>query len=306
MPKRNPTPSRLALLLAATLLTGCPANDDYGEVVDQFQHSSDDLARSYRALIETANLVEEDQFIDEQVFEAKPVDPATIQAHDLLTPGEIKLRIAAIQALADYTSALATLASGKPSAQIQADSAKASTSLKSLTTQATAAILNPPSGSTAPNYAGPVSSAATGIGDFLAFIEKRHGEAEVKESLRKNDPQVAALFNLLADESTSLYARRKEALGQSGVIAFRTYSVARGGRPANPTELLQLSARIKQYQRDTTLIAADDPAPAINAFKDAHDKLVAAVLAPKDKKKQSLAELIASVKTFASQVATLT
>ena len=150
-----------------------------------------------------------------------------------------------------------------------------------------------------------MSSAATGIGDFLAFIEKRRGEAEVKESLRKNDPQVAALFKLLADESTSLYGRRKEALGQSGIIAFRTYSVARAGRPANPTELLQLSDRIKQYQHDTALLPADDPAPAIHSFQDAHDKLVAAVLAPKDKKKQSLAELIASVKTFASQVATL-
>lgn len=295
----------LAMLLLVTLLTGCPLTDDYGKAVDEFQHSSTELTSAYRALIDRANLVEEDQFIDLQVFEAQPFDPASIQAHALLTPDEIALRTAAIQALADYTCALASLAEGKPAAQLQADAAKASTSLGKLTTTSANAIVKPTSGSKTPDYAGPVSTAATAIGDVLAFIEKRRGEAEVKDSIRKNDPQLTALFHLLADESTSLYARRKTALGQTGVIAFRNYDVARRRTPPNSAELLQLSDRIKQYQGEATLLGASDPALAIKCFQDSHDKLIALILAPRDQRKQSFAELIASLRAFATEVASL-
>lgn len=298
-----PKLSRLSLLLTLTLLTGCITNDDYSKAVTEFQHSSARLTSEYRSLILAANLTEQNAFIDEQVFEAQAVDPATIQAHALLTEDEIALRTSAIKALADYTSALATLASGKPTAQIQADAAKASTSLKTLTIHTSAAIAKASPDSKTPDYSGPVSTAATAIGDILSLIERHRGEAEVKESLRKNDPQLTALFDLLSRESTLLYERRKSALGQTGIIVFRNYAVARARTPSNSVELLQLSDRIKQYERDTTRIGASDPTLAIESFRDAHDKLVKVILAPKDQRKLSLAELIASVKSFAGEVA---
>ncbi len=295
----------LVFLLSTTLLTGCISNDDYSKVVNEFQESSNTLTAAYQSLLTHANLIEQNQFIDEQVFEAKPIDPASIKAHAILTDDEIKLRVSAIKALTDYTCALATLAAGKSAAQIETDAAKASTSLGKLSTDAATAIVKPAAGSTAPDYSTPVSAAVTAIGDVIGLIEKHRGENEVKESLRKNDPQVTALFAMLSDESTSLFERQKTALGQTGAIVFRNYAVARGQTPPKTAELLQFSDRIKQYQSETTLIADSDPSHAIRSFQDSHDKLVKAILAPKDKKKQSLAELIASVRSFAAEVTPL-
>ena len=292
-----PKPLRLALLLCLTLLTGCISNDDYSKAVASFHDSSAKLTSGFQDLLTSANLAEENAFIDAQVFEAGPIDPASIASHDLLTPDQIKLRLAAIKALTDYTEALATLASGKPAAAITADTDKASDSLKSLTADVTAAA-----SSTTTDYATPISAAVSAIGDVISLIERHRGENDVRESLRKNDPALAALFNLLSKESASLFARRQATLSNSGNLLFHDYAVAAAHVPPNSAELLQLSDRIKQYQQNQTLIAASDPTKAVADFQASHDKLVATILAPKDQKQKSLAELIRALKSFASDV----
>lgn len=293
------------LLAVLVLLTGCFSDDDYTKTVTQFQQASASLTQAYQSFLTNANIVEESSFIDSQVFEAKPLDPASIRSQDLLTPDEIKLRISAIKALSDYTTALATLASGKPAPQTQADATKASASLKTLTSDATKALAHPTAHSKTPNFADPVSSAASAIGDIIVLLEKRHAQAELRDSLTRNDPQVKALFDLIGKESRELYARRKSTLGATGVTLFEDYDTARQARPVNSATLLELSDRIKQYQSESAILGDSDPAKAIEAFQQSHDALVDAILAPKEKKKQSLAQLIDAVKSFATEVTPL-
>jgi hypothetical protein len=295
----------LCLFIALVPLSGCISDGDYDKAVTQFERSSNTLIQAYQSLLTNANITEENHFIDSQVFEAKAIDPSSIQNQDLLTPDEIKLRTNAIKALANYTTALATLAAGKPAAQIQTDTSKASSSLATLSTDATAALAHPTKGSKTPDYSAPISSAVSAMGEVITLIEKHHGETEVKESLRKNDPQLKALFDLISKESTDLYERRKSTLGATGVMLFHDYDTERKASPINPALLMELSDRIKQYQKDSTLIGDANPADAISAFQKSHDALVDAILAPKEKKKESLAQLIAAVKAFASEVTPL-
>lgn len=310
----RPVPLSLAFCLFATLapLSGCISDDDYTKTVSQFQQASTTLTQAYQSFLANANVVEEAHFIDGQVFEAKPLDPASIQEKDLLTADEIKLRASAITALADYTTALAALAAGnattetKGASQAEADASAASSSLKTLASNSSKAIADSATHATAASkthdYSEPISSAVGAIGDVIALIEKHHSEAEVKESLTKNDPQVKALFDLIIKESRELYSRQKSALGETGITLFSDYETARQAKPVNPAELLQLSDRIKQYQKDSAAIGDTNPAEAIAAFQSSHDALVEAILAPKDKKKESMEQLIATVKAFATEV----
>lgn len=297
----------LTFCLFATLapLSGCVSDDDYVKTVTQFQQSSDTLTRTYLSFLANANLVEENHFIDSQIFEAQPIDPAAIQSKDLLTPDEIKLRISAIRALADYTTALSTLAAGRPAAQIQTDADQASASLKTLTSDCTTALAHPTAGQTTPDYSGPVSTAASVIGEVIALIEKHRGQQEIKDSLRKNDPQLKALFDLISKESNILYARQTSTLSATGVILFQDYNTARQATPINSVTLMSLSDRIKQYRRDSALIGDADPTPAIAAFEKSHDALIDTILAPKEKRKESLSQLIAAVRAFANEVTPL-
>jgi len=306
LPARSLSPIlALCLLAALAPLSGCVPDAGYSKAAIEFEQSARTLTRAYQVLLTNANSNEENHFIDSQVFDTKPIDPASIHAQDLLTPAEIKLRVSAIKALTDYTNALATLAAGKPAAQIQADANTASSSVQTLASDATTALANPTAGSSTPSYSGPISSAVAAIGAVLTLIEKHRGETEVKESLSKTDPQLQALFELISKESNELYARQKSTLGATGVILFHDYDVARQAKPVNSAELMQLSDRIKLYQRDTALIGDSDPAKAIAGFQKSHDALVAAILAPKEKKKESLAQLIAAVKAFATEVTPL-
>ncbi len=124
-------------------------------------------------LVMNANLVEENHYIDGQVFESGSLTLRNIQAADIMTPDEIKLRRTAIKALCDYTTALATLASGKPAESIGADAQTASGSLNTLATDLGKALKAPSRATT--KIAGPISSAVAGAGEVIALIEKRRG-----------------------------------------------------------------------------------------------------------------------------------
>ncbi len=292
------------LIAALAPLSGC-VPEGYAATVTEFEESSDRLTGVFHSLLVNANITEENHFIDSQVFAAQPIDPVSIQGSDILTPNEIKLRISAIRALADYTTALATLASGQPAAQIQIDANNASASLQTLSADAASALAHPTEGSTTPNFSGAIGSAVSAIGEVIALVEKRRGEREIRESLRKNDPQLRALFELMSKESRELYARQRLTLRATGVILFHDYDVARRAQSANSAVLMELSDRIKRYRRDTALIDEADPSRAIQAFQRSHDALVEVILAPKEKKKESLAQLIGAVKAFASEVTPL-
>jgi len=293
----------LALLtLGLALLSGCVLDQDYTPVVMQFQQASNSLAQSFEALLANANTVEYEHYIDSQAFEHGQLSPAQIDGRAVITEDELKLRSDAVLALASYTTALATLAQGKEEAQIVADANAASASFSTLATDGqTAAASHHLIPSTA-DYAGPISAAAGAAGEILGLIERHRTHEEIRKSIEKNDPALAALFNLLGSESKAIYERQKSTQSAQGVMLFADYNREIALPAPDKDYLLQLSDRIKQFRRNQALVANSDPAPAIAAFKKAHDALVALILAPKTGKPQSLAELVTSVRSFAAEV----
>lgn len=292
----------LLALVILLLLTGCVPDQDYTPVVRQFQQSSDTLARSFHTLLINANLVEYEHYIDTQTFDRAQLAPAEIDSRAVITPEELKLRSDAILALAQYTSALATLAQGKEEGQIVADATTASTSFSTLATDAqTAAAAKHLIPSTA-DYAGPISSAASAAGIILGLIERHRTHEEIRQSIEKNDPALTTLFDMIGTESQAIYERQKSTQRAQGILLFADYN--REITQPNPDKdyLLQLSERIKQFRRDESLVVQCDPTAAVAAFKKAHDALVAVILAPKDARPRTLAELVTSVKSFATEV----
>jgi hypothetical protein len=288
--------------LTLVLLPGCVPDQDYTPAINEFQRSSAVLAQAFQTLLANANTVEYDHYIDTQAFDHAQITPAEIDSRAVITPAELKLRSNAVLALAEYTAALATLAQGKEEAKIEYDASLASTSFATLATDAqTAASTHHLTPSTA-DYAGPISGAAGAAGAILGLIERHHSHEEIRKSIEKNDPALTQLFDLLGTESRAIYERQKSTKSAQGVLLFADYNREVNQPAPDKDYLLQLSERIKQFRRNQVLVAQSDPAPAMAAFKKAHDALVAVILAPKDTKPQSLAELVASVKSFAAEV----
>ena len=292
----------LCALVILLLLMGCVPDQDYTPVVKQFQQSSDTLARSFQTLLINANLVEYEHYIDTQTFDHAQLSPNEIDSRAVITPEELKLRSDAILALAQYTSALATLAQGKEEGQIVADATTASTSFSTLATDAQTAAAGRHLIPTTADYAGPISSAAAAAGIILGLIERHRTHEEIRQSIEKNDPALTALFSMLGSESQAIYERQKSTQRAQGVLLFADYNREITQPTPDKGYLLELSDRIKQFRRNQALVDQCDPAAAVAAFKKSHDALVAVILAPKDARPRTMAELVTSVKSFAAEV----
>src|SRR5665213_2324644 len=234
-------------LLVLLFLMGCVPDQDYTPVVKQFQQSADTLAQSFQTLLTNANLVEYDHYIDSQAFEQAALSPAEIDSRAVITPEELKLRSDAIFALAQYTSALATLAQGKEEAQIVQDATTASTSFSTLATDAQTAAAGHHLIPTTADYAGPISSAAAAAGIILGLIERHRTHEEIRQSIEKNDAALAALFDMLGTESQAIYERQKSTQRAQGVLLFTDYNREITQAAPDKDYLLQLSDRIKQF-----------------------------------------------------------
>jgi len=292
----------LPALLILFFLVGCVPDQDYTPVITQFQQSSATLAQAFETLLANANLVEYEHYIDTQAFDHARLTPTEIDTRAIITPEELKLRSDAILALAQYTTALATLAQGKHEAQIVEDADAASTSFSTLATDAQTAAAGHHLIPATADYAGPISDAAAAAGIVLGLIERHRTHKEIHDSIEKNDPALSALFNLLGSESQAIYERQKSTQSAQGVLLFTSYNREITQPTPDKEYLLQLSDRIKQFRRSQALVAQSNPAPAIAAFKKSHDALIAVILAPKDAQPKSLAVLIASVQSFAAEV----
>lgn len=302
--RRIPSLVVICAFAGVLCLSGCVADDEIDREIAQFEQSSTALTQAFQTLLMNANTVEANNYIDNQTFSASQIDNGGIQNSAVITNDEIRLRTSAIKALSDYTTALATLAAGKPSAQIQANASTASNSLKTLTSDSSAAFSKPSKGVKTPDYSTPVSAAVTAIGDVISLIEQHRGVAEVRKSIEENDPKIKPLYQVIEVESAYYYDREQQGVSLTGVTLFADYNKARVAVPVNQAELLQLSDRIKQYQKDSAALKASDPTKAIACFENAHDALIKLILAPKDKKKESMASLIAEVKSLAAELKT--
>jgi hypothetical protein len=283
-------------------LSGCVADDEVDKMTAQFVQTSTTLTQDYQALLNNANSVEAENYIDGQLFVGGEINGVGLANSALIAPEEIALRVAALKALTDYTTALATLAANKPAIQIQKDAAKADSSLKSLTTEATGVFDKQAKGTKAPDFASPVSDAVTAISDVLKLIEDHRAASAIRESIEKNDAKVTPLYDAIEKESGGFFQRETQTTSQYGVMLFSTYEKVR--KSGDTAELLQVGDRIRQYEKDSAALKGSDPTQAISAFEKSHVALVKFITAKPADKKESLASLIAEVKSFAAEVKT--
>jgi hypothetical protein len=293
----------VGVTIGVLCLTGCVSDDEVDKTTTAFVQASNTLTTAYQTLLLNANSVSENHYIDRQTSKGLEINGAGIEQSAILTDAEIKLRTDAIKALTDYTTALATLASNKPAAQIQTDAASASTSLKTLTTDATTAFDTPAKGAKAPDFAGPISMAVTAIGDVLKLIETHASASDIRKSIKANDPSITPLYKVIEKESADFFSLQETALGETGNTLLSDYDTARKAK-SNQVDLLQLSDRIKQYEKDAAAFPATNPTKAIGDFEKSHAALVELITAPPDKKQSALAELKAQVKSFAAEIKT--
>jgi hypothetical protein len=291
----------------ATLLSisGCVSDDEVDKATNQFVQAATTLTHDYQSLLANANTVEANNYIVNQTFAAEPINDPGIKGSAVLSADEIKSRGDAIKALTDYTTALATLAAGKPGDQIQADVATASTSAKSVTTGITTLVVTPPKGAKAPDFGTPAAAAATAIGDVLKVIENHRSASEIRASIKENDAKITPLYKALEDEYTFYFERQTSQMRLVEITLLHTYNVAIAAKPVDQAQLLQLSDHLEQYEKDSAALETSDPTAAIKGFESAHAALVDLVTAVKpEEKKKFLAELIAQVKSFAAEVKT--
>jgi hypothetical protein len=300
--RRSKVPVVIALA-GLFFLSGCVADDEVDKATTQFVQSATTLTQTYQGLLTNANTVEANNYIDNQTFSAGEISNVGITGSAVITANEITLRVAAIKALTDYTAALATLAADKPSAQIQADAATANGSLKTLTTDATSVFDKPAKGAKTPDFAGPISNAVTAISDVLKLIEDHRAASAIRASIAQNDPKITPLYEVFESESAYYFDREVTATNDYGVILFSTYDTVRKKAPVDQAALLQISNRIKQYERSSDALSSSDPTNAIKLFESSHAALIKLITTKADKK-TSLASLIAEVKSFAAEVKT--
>jgi len=301
----------LATMAGIVWISGCVADDAIDQATTQFVQASTTLAQSYQALLANANSIEAEDYINNETFaamndmslpEAQITGPG-IADQALLTPEEITLRVDAIKTLSAYTTALATLASGKSADQIQADASAASSSVKSFATDLTPYVAHPPKGTKAPDFATPASAAVTAIGDVLKLIEAHRSAAEIRDNIKANDPKIVPLFVAMESESSHFFQRATTDLETYYIGVLGAYNRALEAKPIDKGSVLELSRDLLQAEKNLATLKSSDPAPAINKFQKAHTALVNLVTTPgTSEKKRFLAELIAEVKSFVAEV----
>ncbi len=286
-------------------LSGCDRDGEVSRAVTEFAQGSTALAGACEGLLTEANTVEYDHFVDTQVFERKPLLPGEMEDRAVISPAELSVRGEAVLAIARYNTALASLASGQPSAKLAADANTASTALGSLATQVQTTAAAKHMLPATPSYSGAVSAAAAGAGEVLKLMEQRRSRAAIRDSLRRNDSALNGLFALLAKESSEAWERQRSATDADRLYLLTRYNdeVARPSPEA--VLLLELGDRIKAQRRQADLLAGENPAVAIAAWRRSHDDLVAVLLAGGARRPQQAAELARSVESFVAAVGPL-
>ena len=284
--------------LAITLFTISCGPEDYQEPVKKFQDASQVVINATREFLNHENTGEENALIDQQVFDQKPIDPASITQVDVISPEEIKLRTAALDALAKYTANLAQLAQGKIASDVGQDTKTLSDSLKKLSDDAK--TLPGAKGTVLDNkkFSGLASAAASAIGAVAQLLIERKARHELEHAIVSNDAAVQELIQLISDDAALAYERQKSTLSANGVQLYNIYKSELQKKDKDPVLLLFLADRIKSFRSQEAVLPAANPAPAISDMKKAHSALVSYVQSSKNP--HSLAELVKSVQEFTS------
>jgi hypothetical protein len=305
-----PRPRRATTVLVAlvVLLVACGPGD-YQKPIKEFQDAANIVIAADRAFLDNANSVEENLFIDQRIFERKTFSSDDVEKQAIITPEEIKLRTDALDALAQYTTSLATLANGKSDTT---SGEKMKDSSSSLQSSASKASSQP--GATKDQkafnekFSGLATAAAAAIGAVAQAILQHKAHNEIKKSVRATDKDVTVLISFIGDDAQGFYLRQRSQLGIYGVQLDKIYQCEvdvneRNDKSAtdpdiricshvkdyqaDPALLLNLGDRLKSYRQQQALLEKANPEPAIEKLQKAHEALVAYVTGDKNSKKLS-------------------
>jgi hypothetical protein len=290
--------------------------EDYQKPIQGFQEASNTVIAADRAFLSNENTIEQNKYIDQQVFERKPLGPAEIDNQIIITPAEIKLRTEALDALSKYTANLATLAQGKADPSTGQNMKTASTNLQTSATNAgSQSSTNTTQAAFSTKFSGVAGAAAAAIGAVAQLIMDHKTRNEIEKSVKDTNDAITALITLIGDDAQGSYLRQKNQLGAYGMQLSNDYKCeiaidsdsAQGanevkcprkpkGVEPDPIVLLMLADKIKASRAQEATLDNANPAPAIAQMQKAHQALVAYVTS--DKSPKSLSDLATDVKDF--------
>jgi len=282
--------------IVITLLAVSCGPEEYQAPVKKFKDASQVVIDATRSFLAHENVVEEEAFIDQRVFERQPMDPEVIAKVDVISPEEIRLRTAALDALAKYTTNLGQLAAGKFTADTGHDTKAQSDSLKKVSDDAR--TIPEPRGRMLDNqkFSGVASAAAGVIAAVAQLMIEKKARHELEQAVVENDAAIQQLIQLISDDCTLAYERQKATLSATGVQLYSTYKLELEKKDKDSLLLLVLADRIKVFRGKQAILVAADPSSAILGMKKAHSALVACVQS--NKTPRSLAELVKSIQEF--------
>jgi hypothetical protein len=299
-PFRQSRLTRLVFVLSLAIFfafqVGC-GPEDYQKPIQQFQDASTVVINTTREFLKNENTLEQNKAIDDLVFSKKPLSLPELDNTEIISQKEIKIRIDALDALAQYTSNLAQLAQGKTGSAVGDSTKKLSDSLKTLADDAGKLPATKATFLNNANFSGATSAAANAIGAVAQLIVEHKARRQLEQSIVSNDVAVKALIKQIGIDATGSYERQKSQLGAYGDQLFKDYDDERTKNP-DPILLLGFARIIKSYRTQKSQLSGANPAPAIDKMEKAHEALVSYVKSGKNPK--TFAELVTAVQGFVS------
>jgi hypothetical protein len=309
-----------ALMVGFLVLLVACGPDDYQKPLKDFQDSANTVITADREFLANANAVEENLFIDQQIFERKPFGPADVAQRTIITPEEIKLRTDALDALSQYTTSLATLANGKSDTTSGQEMKASSSSLQTSATKASSQTGSTETQKTFnKKFSGLATAAAAGIAAVAQAILDHKARNEIKKSVQATDKDITILIEFIGDDAQAFYLRQQSQLSIYGVQLYKIYQCEvdvneRSDKSssdsdvkicwhpkdyqADPALLLTLGDRLKAYGQQQAILAKANPQPAIEKLQKAHEALVTYVTA--DKNSTNLSSVVDEVNNLAA------
>jgi hypothetical protein len=292
--------------------------EDYQKPIQGFQTASNTVIAADRTFLGNENTIEQNKFIDQQVFECKPLAPDEIDGRTIITSDEIKLRTDALDALSKYTINLAALAQGKADSSTGQNMKAASTNLQTAAENAgKTASSTPAQAAFNTKFSGPAGAAAAAIGAVAQLIIDHKARNEIEKSVKDTNNAVNDLIALISADAQGAYLRQHNAITSYAMQLANDYKREFDSTPApdpnavncppkqkgvgpDPIILLILADKIKAVRGQQAILENANPAPAIAQMQKAHQALFA--YATSDKSPKSLSDLVTDVKDFENAV----
>jgi len=284
----------LSFLLA--LLVGCVSPATYQEPIIRFQQASTVVIEAARIDYGSANKLERDAFIDQQVTKQSKIilDDLRNEKLRVLDGDQLAVRMATLDALAKHGELLLALSSNDAPARAK----DAANSLDDAILKLNSSLGNaPPSDK--------IKSNAGGFATIAAEVTKLALEAKIVDALNKaifaSDNQVKDLIRLLKEDMSVLYERQRAKLSNERVAATDTFNIELESQKPSMEKLKNAATKIKvtedSWEKLPLLLGAG---PGIDAMQRAHLELVR--YAKSKKEPQDLNDLNSAIDNFVSSV----